>query len=75
MVGILGTFHDITRLKRAGVIAEGIETESHAQTLLSMDCSQMQGYFFAKPMPAEQATEFLLEYNSPTAFESLQTAR
>ncbi len=42
-----------------GVIAEGVETEMQVQVLKSMNCHLAQGYFFAKPMPANLATEFL----------------
>ena len=34
------------------VIAEGIENEQDLETLLSLGCTIMQGYFFAKPGPA-----------------------
>ncbi|MEM9429952.1 MAG: EAL domain-containing protein [Pseudomonadota bacterium] len=34
-----------------GVIAEGIETATHASILRELGCDAFQGYFFAKPMP------------------------
>lgn len=33
------------------VIAEGVETEAHAEMLLSLGCTRMQGFFVARPMP------------------------
>ncbi|MEO1589804.1 MAG: EAL domain-containing protein [Cyanobacteria bacterium J06632_22] len=41
------------------VVAEGIETESQLQHLRQLGCDYGQGYFFAKPLNAQQATELL----------------
>ena len=41
------------------VIAEGIEEESQAQTLLRMGCHEGQGYLYAKPMLSAQLTEWI----------------
>ncbi len=38
-----------------GVIAEGIESEAVAQTLAELGCELGQGYYFARPLSAEQA--------------------
>lgn len=37
------------------VIAEGIETEEHRQTLIQHGCQYGQGYLFAKPLPVSEA--------------------
>jgi diguanylate cyclase (GGDEF)-like protein len=41
------------------VIAEGIEDESQAQTLLRMGCHEGQGYLYAKPMVSAQLVEWI----------------
>ncbi|CAK0752465.1 hypothetical protein CCP3SC15_1880003 [Gammaproteobacteria bacterium] len=41
------------------VVAEGIETVEHYQTLLALGCPIGQGYFFSRPLPA---TEMVAHY-------------
>jgi len=43
------------------VVAEGIETEQQRDVLLKMGCQQGQGYWFGKPVPADAATEMLIQ--------------
>ncbi len=43
------------------VVAEGVETSEQLEALRSLDCEEMQGYLFSKPMTTEQATQFLQE--------------
>ena len=42
------------------VIAEGIETDEQLHFLKENDCKIGQGYFFSKPIPAEQMDRYLL---------------
>ena len=41
------------------VIAEGVETLEQAQELEKMGCVKYQGYYFARPMPAEELPAWL----------------
>lgn len=41
------------------VIAEGVETESQRDFLISIGCDEMQGFLFSKPLPRQQLTEFI----------------
>ncbi|WP_448570712.1 putative bifunctional diguanylate cyclase/phosphodiesterase, partial [Trichothermofontia sp.] len=43
------------------VVAEGVETQVDADHLRSLGCDFGQGYFWAKPLPAAQATDLLQE--------------
>ena len=49
---------------KIGVVAEGVETQQQLQLLESMNCKSVQGYFFSKPMPAENATAYLTQHQS-----------
>ena len=41
------------------MIAEGVETEQQLGLLKSWGCRAAQGFYFAKPMPAEDVTSLL----------------
>lgn len=41
------------------VIAEGVETLAQRKFLASMHCDELQGYFFSRPLPAEQLAQRL----------------
>jgi len=43
------------------VIAEGVETESQMNFLYHWMCDEVQGYYYYKPMPAEEAEQVLRE--------------
>lgn len=45
------------------VIAEGVETPSHGEALLSLGCLLAQGYGIAKPMPASELPGWLSGWN------------
>lgn len=41
------------------VIAEGSETQGHIDTLKYLNCKNIQGYFFSKPIPIDDFKEFI----------------
>jgi diguanylate cyclase (GGDEF)-like protein len=50
---------ELGRNLKLTVIAEGIEEESQAQTLLRLGCHEGQGYLYAKPLTPVQLKEWL----------------
>jgi EAL domain-containing protein (putative c-di-GMP-specific phosphodiesterase class I) len=40
-------------------IAEGVETEGQLALLREQGCNEVQGYYFSKPLPAEQFEAFV----------------
>jgi EAL domain-containing protein (putative c-di-GMP-specific phosphodiesterase class I) len=42
------------------VIAEGVETATQAAFLRAEKCEELQGYFYAKPLPAADFEAYLL---------------
>jgi EAL domain-containing protein (putative c-di-GMP-specific phosphodiesterase class I) len=41
------------------VIAEGVETQEQLDALRKLECDEVQGYFFSKPVPKEQIDTLL----------------
>lgn len=41
------------------VVAEGVETEAQHNFLRNLQCDEVQGYLFARPMPVDESTEWL----------------
>jgi diguanylate cyclase (GGDEF)-like protein/PAS domain S-box-containing protein len=41
------------------VVAEGVETEEQRRILLEQGCDLAQGYYFGRPMPAEQFADWI----------------
>ena len=52
---------DIADFLSVPVIAEGVETEEQLKRLKTMGCDIVQGYYFSRPVPAEEFDRFILE--------------
>ena len=46
------------------MIAEGIESEEQSQILRELNCEFGQGFWFSKPLPADQILPLLAKYSS-----------
>jgi EAL domain-containing protein (putative c-di-GMP-specific phosphodiesterase class I) len=59
------------------IVAEGVEEEAQAIFLRSAGCERMQGFWFARPMPADQIEARLREAqaDSPRLFAPPQPSR
>ncbi len=63
---VASTLHLAHRLGMS-VVAEGVEDSATSETLRRLGCESAQGYFFARPMPAEGVTKWLLGREKPAA--------
>ncbi len=46
------------------VVSEGVESAAHAEALKALGCELAQGYFYAKPLPAEDFIVFIKDHNA-----------
>ena len=59
--GVIG----LAKAFKRELVAEGIETEEHGIKLISLGCYSGQGYFIAKPMPADEIPQWDKHYQYP----------
>lgn len=58
--------HVVAMANKLGLelLAEGVETQEQVALLQNIGCDQVQGYYYAKPMPAEDFFNLLREQNN-----------
>ncbi|OQW95304.1 MAG: hypothetical protein BWK79_02890, partial [Beggiatoa sp. IS2] len=54
----------LARTLNLTVIAEGVETKQQLAFLKSLRCDEIQGFFYSRPLPAEEFAQLLLEVSS-----------
>ena len=52
---------------RLKIVAEGVENEAQLDFLAGNACDEMQGYFFSRPLPADQCARLLADQDAATA--------
>jgi diguanylate cyclase (GGDEF)-like protein/PAS domain S-box-containing protein len=57
--GIIQAILGIARSFNLRILAEGIETNMQAQTLMALGCTEMQGYFFSHPLTSTALEQYL----------------
>jgi EAL domain-containing protein (putative c-di-GMP-specific phosphodiesterase class I) len=62
---IVETILALSKKLGKSVVAEGVETAEQARLLASMGCPGVQGYYFARPMPAGALRERIAEEHAP----------
>ncbi|MET1032624.1 putative bifunctional diguanylate cyclase/phosphodiesterase [Domibacillus tundrae] len=56
---IVKTIIDLARNLNLNVIAEGVESKEQARLLMELNCTEAQGYLYAKPLSPEEIEERL----------------
>ena len=54
---------DIAKFLDVPVVAEGVETKAQLDMLKCMGCQIIQGYYFSKPVPADEFEKFIVQEN------------
>ncbi len=52
-LALVSTIIILAHALKLKVVAEGVETEKQSRQLLSLNCDEMQGFLFSKPVPAD----------------------
>jgi EAL domain-containing protein (putative c-di-GMP-specific phosphodiesterase class I) len=52
-LALVSTIITLAHSLKLKVVAEGVETEEQSRLLRSLNCDEMQGYLFSKPVPGE----------------------
>ena len=53
------------------IVAEGVETEIEAVMMSNFGCTELQGYYFSRPIDADQMVDFLRAFRpKPLVFEA-----
>lgn len=51
---IVRTAITVAKTRNLRIIAEGVETKEQWEALKEIQCDEIQGFYFARPMPADQ---------------------
>ncbi|MCF6340732.1 MAG: EAL domain-containing protein [Sulfurimonas sp.] len=62
-VGITRAVIALSKSLRLSIIAEGVETKEQKDFLVENGCENIQGYFYARPMPATEMEKMLKDYS------------
>ncbi|MCA1642007.1 MAG: bifunctional diguanylate cyclase/phosphodiesterase [Acidobacteria bacterium] len=57
VTGVINLAHNL----RLTVVAEGVETEEQLELLRGLECDEMQGYLFSRPLPASEVRRLFAE--------------
>jgi EAL domain-containing protein (putative c-di-GMP-specific phosphodiesterase class I) len=52
-LALVSTIINLAHSLKLNVVAEGVETQEQSRLLRVLDCDEMQGYLFSKPLPRE----------------------
>ena len=66
-LALVSTIINLAHSLKLKVVAEGVETEEQSRLLQVLNCDEMQGYLFSKPLPSElfEARYLAAEFSTP----------
>lgn len=73
-LALVSTIISLAHSLKLKVVAEGVETEEQSGTLRLLNCDQMQGYYFSKPVAAAALETMLREGRRLTHSQDLAQA-
>ncbi len=59
-LSVVKTIIALARSLNLGIVAEGVETERQAEQLAILGATQLQGYFFSRPVPEREAEQYFV---------------
>jgi predicted signal transduction protein with EAL and GGDEF domain len=71
---IVKTIIDLCRNLKLACVIEGMETKEQAQILCALGATLMQGYYFARDMPADAVLRYLAERGQARPACAIDTA-
>ncbi|MES2878040.1 MAG: EAL domain-containing protein [Pseudomonadota bacterium] len=66
-LALVSTIISLAHSLKLKVVAEGVETEEQASLLRLLNCDEMQGYLFSKPLPSSLLETNYLSLTTPNA--------
>ncbi|WP_022760272.1 bifunctional diguanylate cyclase/phosphodiesterase [Butyrivibrio sp. AD3002] len=58
---VINTIVEMTKKLDMPIVVEGVETEEQYEYLKSIGCEMIQGYYFSRPVPAEEFKRMIIE--------------
>ncbi len=62
---LMGTILKMGKVLGLQVVAEGVETSTQADWLIAHGCDLLQGFYFSRPKPEAEATQYLIDNGIP----------
>lgn len=70
-MGIVVSVIQLAKIFNLMVIAEGVETLEHGAMLVQLGCTLMQGYGIARPMPADEISDWIVLWRNSEIWHSI----
>lgn len=55
---------ELAEVFKRDIVAEGVETWQDCERLIAMGCQTVQGYYIARPMPAEEVSDWVQQFDA-----------